>query len=115
KEGALIPGLFLRFKDGRSQILPLDLREIVAARQIYFAVIGLTFHRQGKKIHEALFLDEILYVEAGKNRRLSLDIATNLHPKHREAIVIVGHNAPRTRYTMVVQPFWRDRDQQPVF
>lgn len=115
KDGSLAPVLFLQFQDGDGGILPLDLSEIYEERQMYFAAIGRSFVSAGKSIAEALFLSETWYVEAEKNERLTLDVAPSKHPRRREAITIVGRDAPRTRYTMVVQTFGRDSHQRPVF
>lgn len=115
RDGTLAPMLFLRFKEGEGGIMPLGLPDTHEERQLYFAVIGMSFLAAGKIIEEALFLSETWYVEAEKNERLTLDVAPSLHPRRREAITIVGRDAPRTRYTMVIQTFERDRHQQPVF
>lgn len=115
KDGALSPMLFLRFKEGEGGIMPLDLPDTHEQRAALFAAIGTSFLSGGKMIEEALFLSETWYVETDEERRLSLDVAPSKHPKRREAITIVGRDAPRTRYTIVIQVFGRDRHQQPVF
>jgi|SRR5581483_4135158 len=115
KDGALSPMLFLQFKEGEGGIVPLDLPDTHEERAEYFAVIGATFQSQGKVIEEALFLSDTWYVSAEGEGRLSLDVAPSKHPKRREAITIIGRDAQRTRYTMVVQVYGRDRQHQPVF
>jgi hypothetical protein len=37
------------------------------------------------------------------------------HPQRQEAIVIVGRNAPASRYSLLVQPFGRDDEGKPVW
>lgn len=76
---------------------------------MYSAAIGRSFLAAGKRIVEARFLSETWYVDAEKDERLTFEIAPSKHPKRREAITIVGRDAPRTRYSMVIQPFVRDR------
>src|SRR5581483_4268581 len=115
RDGALTPILFLRFQDRTGGILLLDLPETHGARAAHFAAIGQAFLAMGKILDEVLFLSETWYVMGDQNERLSLDVAPSQHPKRREAITILGRDAPRTRYTMVMQPFGRDRYNQPVF
>lgn len=114
-DGTLVPMLFLRFKEGEGGMMPLDLPDTHAERKMYFTAIGRSFLAEGKNLDEALFLSETWYVEAEKDERLTLDVAPSEHPRRREAITIVGRDAPRTRYTMVIQTFGRDRHHQPVF
>ncbi len=114
-DGALAPFLFLHFKDGERGIMPLDLPETHVGRQLYFAAIGFAFLSEGKMLEETVFLSETWYVEGDEKRRLSFDVAPSQHPQRREAITIVGRDAPRTRYTIVIQPFGRDSHQQPMF
>lgn len=115
KDGVLVPMLFLRFKDGEGGMMPLDLPDTHEERRLYFAALGLAFLNAGKKLDEALFLSETWYVGEDTKQRLSLDVEPSKHPKRREAITIVGRDAPRTRYAMVIQVFGRDHHQQPVF
>lgn len=115
KDGALSPMLFLRFKEGERGIMPLDLPDTHEERELYFRAIGLSFLSAGKMIEEALFVSETWYVSVEKEQRLSLDVAPSKHPRRREAITIVGRDQPRSRYSMVIQPFGRDGHQKPVF
>jgi hypothetical protein len=115
EDGSVAPMLFMRLQNGDNGILPLALPATHEEREDYFTAIGLTFLSAGKMIHEALLLSETWYVQADQNQRLPLDVAPSQHPKRREAITIVGRDAERTRYTMVVQVFGRDRHQRPVF
>jgi hypothetical protein len=115
KDGAVAPVLFLQFQDGEGGIMPLDLPDTHEERRLYFTAIGLAFLAEGKQVDEALFLSETWYVGADKNERLTPDVAPSEHPRRREAITIVGRDAARSRYTVVIQPFGRDKQQKPIF
>lgn len=115
KDGAVAPILFLQFQGGEGGVLPLELPETHEERRLYFTAIGLAFLGEGTSIDEALFLSETWYVGAEKHERLTLDVAPSKHPHRREAITIVGRDAARSRYAMVILPFGRDAQQKPLF
>jgi hypothetical protein len=110
------PALFLRMEDGEQGVIPLayldDLRTIEERRE-YFASLGLSIRLAGSKIHEALFVSEVWYVEPEELK--GLDVPPSQHPNRKEGISIVGLNNEGTRFTQVLQPFSRDINKQPIF
>jgi hypothetical protein len=114
KDGALAPVLFVRFQSREGAIAPLSLPATTEEKEAYFAALGLSFRQTGRTIREALFLSETWYVAAEEGSPLNLDIAPSQHPSRQEAITLVGRNAERTRHTMLVQTFSRDRHNRPV-
>jgi hypothetical protein len=116
KDGSLAPVLFLRFRGGAHAIAQLlSLPSTTEEKEAYFATLGRGLQQAGHVLDEAVFVSESWYVAAEKGERLKLDVAPSQHPKRKEAITIVGRNAARTHFTMVVQTFGRDRRNQPVF
>lgn len=115
RDRALAPMLFLHFANREHDILPLDLPETTEAKEAYFAALGRGFRQAGRSIQEAVFVSETWFVMAEKNERLNLDVRPSQHPKRKEAIMVVGRDAERTRFSMVVHPFGRDRRNRPVF
>ncbi len=114
RDGALAPVLFVRFQGGEQAITLLDLPATTEEKEDYLAALGLSFRQTGRVVEEALFVSETWYVAAEPGQRLNLDVAPSRHPRRQEAITIVGRNADRTRHTIVVQTFGRDRHQRPV-
>ena len=116
KDGSLVPVLFLCFKDGAHVITPLfSLPPATEDKEAYFSALGREIQRAGHILTEAIFVSESWYVAAEKGEQLNLDVPPSLHPKRKEAITIVGRDAARARFSMVVQPFGRDKESRPVF
>lgn len=114
KDGSLVPVLFLNLQDGQQALATLtQLPGTPEEKQLYFAEIGSTIRQGGQNIDEAVFLSESWYVDMQKGGNLALP--PRQHPQRQEAIMLVGRNADRSRFTMVVQPFGRDRRNRPVF
>lgn len=105
-------------------LLHLNLGELAAIqpalpgtaeeRQNYFSALGLSIRLAGQRIQEALFVSEVWYVQPEDGVK-SLDVAPSQHQNRREAIAIMGRDAPGKRFTIVLQPFARDAQNQPVF
>ena len=112
--GSLSPTLFLHLESGERLISSLKLPETSKERQAYFATLGLSFSRAGQEIREALFISEAWYVKA-KEDAAAFAVAPSQHPERKEIISIEGRNAQRTRLTVLLQPFSRDSQNQPVF
>jgi hypothetical protein len=114
RDRALAPILFLRFQNGDHGIVPLELPKTTEEKEAYFKALGGAFRQAGRSIWEAVFVSETWFVAAEKGATLSFDVAPSRHPRRKEAITLVGGNAERTRFSMVVQPFSRDRRNRPV-
>lgn len=114
KDDHLVPVLFLHPESGERAVLTLRLPGTSEERQAYFAFLGSSIRLAGQKIHEALFVSEAWYVEA-KEGEVALDMVPSQHVERCEVICIQGRNADRTRLTVLLQPFSRDSQNQPVF
>ena len=115
RDGSASPVLFLRLESGEKGAIALALPETPSAKAAHFNPMGQVFQRVGIRIHEALFVSESWYVSAKKDKGIAIDVRPSQHPDRKEAIVIVGRNAKRTRHTVVIQPFSRDIELMPVF
>jgi hypothetical protein len=110
------PALFLRMEDGEQGVIPLaylDGLKTIEQRREYFASLGLSLRLAGDRIREALFVSEVWYVEPKEFK--TLDVAPSQHPSRKEGISIVGRNSKGTRFTKVLQPFSRDKNNKPIF
>lgn len=115
RDGAVAPVLFLRLENSENGIVPLVLPATTEEKEAYFEGLGRACRQAGQNIQEALFVSETWFVMAEKEERLSLDVAPSRHPRRKEAITVVGRNAERTRFSFVVQPFYRDPQNHPIF
>ncbi len=115
KDGSLSPVLFARFFDGEQSVFLLELPDTTKEKQAYFTTLGSSVRRSGRRLHEAVFVSEVWYLNETRNRRISLDMRPSEHPERKEAILIVGRNADRTCLIYLVQPFSRNRRNQPMF
>jgi len=112
-DGRLYPVLFLHWSDGGLAAGLVQLPATSEEKRAYFRNLGFSFRRQGTRIQEAIFVAESWFVMARKPG--SLDVASSCHPQRQEAIVIVGRNAPASRYSLLVQPFGRDGEGKLVW
>ena len=114
--GHLGPAVFLRMEDGEQGVIPLaylDSLKTVEERREYFASLGLSIRLAGDRIREALLVSEVWFVEPQEFK--TLDVAPSQHPARKEGISIVGRNSKGTRFTEVLQPFSRDKNNKPIF
>ena len=115
RDGALHPVLFLQLESREQMVMLLkEFPDTVEERQEYFTALGIALSHTGRRIDEAVFVSEAWYVEMGEGRT-EFDVAPSRHPQRREAIVVMGRDAKRTRLTHVLQPFHRGDQNQPVF
>ncbi len=115
RDGALHPVLFLELRNDEQLVMLLkEFPDTVEERQDYFTALGLALPHTGRRIDEAVFVSEAWYVgmEEGGTE---FDVAPSQHPERREAIVVMGRDAKRTRLTHVLQPFHRGEQNQPIF
>ena len=110
----LLPALFLHLESGQRLIFTLKLPDTPEEKQAYFTTLGLSFRLASQEIREALFVSEAWFVEAEAEGG-AFEVAPSQHPARREVICIVGRDAQRTRVTYLIQPFHRERQNQPVF
>lgn len=111
-DGRLLPVLFVRFRDGRQSLLPLELSANPNAKRRHLEALGHALNRNG--VAEALFLGEGWCVDA-RTAPDALKVRPSRHPCRQEAIALVGRNRPNTRHTCVLQPFGRDSQNKPVW
>jgi len=114
KDGHLLPALFLQFANGERDIFLLkELPDTTDEKQAYFTALGLFVRSARGGIREAVFVSEVWYVGL-EEEGADPEVAPSRHPGRQEAIVIVGRDAGGTRQTFAIQPFARDRQNQPV-
>ena len=115
RDGALHPVLFLQLESSEQMVMLLkEFPDTVGERQEYFTALGLALPHTGRRIDEAVFISESWYVEMGEGKT-EFDVAPSQHPERREAIVVMGRDAGRTRLTHVLQPFHRSEQNQLIF
>ncbi len=115
RDGALHPVLFLGLKSDEQMVMLLkEFPDTVGERQEYFTALGMALSHTGRKIDEAVFVSEAWYVGMEEGRT-EFDVVPSQHPERREAIVVMGRDAGRTRLTHVLQPFHRGDQNQPIF
>ncbi len=115
KDGFLVPVLFLRLRSGDRGMLPLlNLPATHEEKGMYFAGLGLLIEQAGEQLAEAVMVSESWYVSQ-TDAQAFLDVSPSQHPNRKEAIVVVGRDATKTRQAHVIQPFTRDRQNRPVF
>lgn len=112
--GYLSPVLLVHLAGGQRLITELELPETTEEKEAYFTRMGRSFRRAGQRIHEAVFVAETWYVDV-REAPDAFTVRPSQHPARKEAISIVGRNAQGTRHTFLVQPYSRDRHNQPVF
>ena len=115
RDGALHPVLFLQLESREQMVMLLkEFPDTVGERQEYFTALGMALSHTGRRIDEAVFVSEAWYVGMEEGRT-EFDVAPSQHPQRREAIVVMGRDAKRTRLTHVLQPFQRGDQNQPIF
>ncbi len=115
RDGALHPVLFLQLESSEQMVMLLkEFPDTVEERQEYFTALGMALPHTGRRIDEAVFVSEAWYVGMEEGRT-EFDVAPSQHPQRREAIVVMGRDAARTRLTHVLQPFHRGDQNQPIF
>ena len=112
KDGYITPVLFFQFLLDERIVIPLDLPDTLEEKQAYFAAIGLATRRIGKRIYEALVISKIWYIT---NEDDDFDLSPIQHPKRKEALQIIGRDYRGVRTTAILQPFFRDLQNRPVF
>ena len=114
KDGYVLPVLFLQFANGERGIFLLkELPDTTDEKQAYFTALGLFVRSARGGIREAVFVSEAWYVGL-EDEGADLEVAPSRHPDRQEAIVLVGRDAGGTHQTFAIQPFARDRQNQPV-
>ena len=115
RDGALHPVLFLQLESREQMVMLLkEFPDTAGERQEYFTALGMALSHTGRRIDEAVFVSEAWYVGMEEGRT-EFDVAPSQHPERREAIVVMGRDAARTRLTHVLQPFHRRGQNQPIF
>jgi hypothetical protein len=107
-DGSVQPVAFLHCQNGERFVTPLRLAGEYEQRTGYMLTLGKKLKQEGKHLLEALMVMEGWFVEKPD---FPLTVRPSQHPARQEAIVLVGRDAKRTRYTSVVQPFRRDGPQ----
>lgn len=110
----LQPILFMHLTTGERLMAPVELSGTTTEKVRYLNRIGFSLWQQGKAVAEAILLAEGWFV-ALKEPTTAYIVPPSQHPERREAIVLIGRNADRTKLTSVVQPFSRDEDDEPIW
>jgi hypothetical protein len=114
RDGAVQPVLFLHLTTGEHLVTPVELSGTTQDKIRYINHVGFSLWQSGKVVAEAIMLAEGWFVSA-KESGLDLTVPPSQHPERREALVLIGRDADRTRITSVVQPFNRDENGKPVW
>ncbi len=107
RNGALQPVVFLHLTSGEHLVTPFDTSGTSQDKIIAMARIGFSLAKQGKAVAEAIMLAEGWFVSQ-MDGKLDLTTPPSEQPQRREAIVLVGRNASRSRVSSVLQPFTRN-------
>ena len=113
-DGTLQPMLFIELSIGKGIILPLEIPNDSAVKYRMFQSIGNHVREQKGAIKDAVLLCETWIVEA-KEAPDATKYMPSQHPCRKEAIVLVGRNADKTRSAIVIQTFTRDEHNAPVW
>lgn len=106
RDGFLQPVLFVTLGSGQRMICGVDLPHDSEERPAYFYRLGEWFEREGKVVHEALFLSEGWQVNVQTSPG-AFAVPPSRHPQREETISAIGCNITRTRMTSVSVPFQR--------
>lgn len=114
RDGFLIPILLLQLETLPPKLVPLNLPSTSEQKQRYFTQIGAQLDRAGQVLQAAVMLFESWYVNA-QAAPAATRFLPSQHPCRQEAIILMGRNAEHSRVTLLIQPFVRNRDNQPVW
>ena len=111
--GSLVATLFLKLNDGQRAIIPLSIPETPEEKQIYFTLLGLSVIETRRTIKEAILVSESWYVAPTDGQYP--DTPPSEHPDRKEAITLAGRDSLGLHYVFAIQPFHRDKRDQPIF
>ena len=113
-DGSLYPMLFIELSNGKGFISPLEIPDDTVMKYRMFQAIGKKIHSEQGAIKDAMLLTETWIVET-KEAPDATKYMPSQHPCRKEAIVLVGRNADKTRSAIVIQTFTRDEHNAPVW
>lgn len=113
----LLAMLFVQSRGVRGQAVGLPLADLpadAAQRALYFAALGAQLKREIGDIEAAIFLNEAWWTPVAAGQPIG-NVTPSQHPDRCEAILLVGRNADNSHHSLLLQPFTRDRLQNPVW
>jgi hypothetical protein len=113
-DGHVAPVLFLQLQTGKQLMTPLHFPEITEERRRYLTGLGFALLRDGKILAEAVMVLETWFVRT-KGNLAPLTMAPSQHPQRKEAVVLIGRNATKSRSVIVMQPFSRGSKGEPIW
>ena len=114
RDGGLQPVLYVLIVGDTALEMPLTLPDTSEMKAKYFFGIGRHLHERGLQPREAVLVSESWFV-AVRQAPAAMDFPPSEHPSRQEAIVLIGRSADNRRFTQVVQPFTRDKQNRPVW
>ncbi len=114
KFGTLQPMLFSELSNGERIMCPLRLPDESSEQYQKFNTLGKQIRSQCGSIETAVAMLEIWIVYGNEAPDIK-KYRPSQHPCRREAIVLVGRNADKTRLVIVIQTFTRDEHNAPVW
>lgn len=94
--------------------MPLTLQGDAEAKASQLLILGRQLYERGLTPSEAVLLCESWFVNM-QEAPAAMEFAPSEHPARQEAIVAIGRSADNRRYSQVLQPFTRDKDNRPVW
>ena len=114
ESGTLRPMLFIELSNGEGIISPLQMPDESDEKYRMFYEIGRQIRLKFGAIQNAVTMSETWTVYANEAPDAT-KYPPSQHPCRREAILLVGRNADKTRSACVIQTFTRDEHNAPVW
>ena len=113
-DGKLYPILFFRLQTGEQLYTALKLPDGADMRRLYITGLGFSLLKDGKVLEEAVMLTEGWVVAVNKKADY-LAVAPSQHPQRKEAIIMIGRDAAKSRQFLLIQPFTRGSKNEPLW
>ena len=114
RNGAVAPVIILLTDKGERILVQIDLPGSAYERQKQLTNLGFLLAGKGIVVDEAVMIIETWIVSSKAEKDL-LKVVPSQHPQRKEAIVLVGRNASKSRSGMLIQPFTRGIKGEPVW
>lgn len=112
--GYLQPMLFIQLSNGEGIVTPLKMPDESNKKYRMFYALGKQIRSKFGSIQNSVTLLETWAVYANEAPD-AMKYPPSQHPCRREAIVLIGRNADKSRSAIVIQTFTRDEHNAPVW
>ena len=113
--GSLRPMLFIQLRNGEGiEEFPLEMPDESSKKYLMFYLLGKQIGSKFGSIQNAVIMSETWTVYADEAPDAT-KYPPSQHPCRREAIILFGRNADKTRSAIVIQTFTRDEHNAPVW